>query len=70
MQNVCVTCSYCKKLDNFARFKNKFYKHKNRLEHCVLAFSFGTPGGARTPNNLIRSQGLYPIELRVHTLLL
>lgn len=26
----------------------------------------GTPGGSRTPNLLIRSQMLYPIELRVH----
>ena len=25
----------------------------------------GTPGGSRTPNLLIRSQALYPIELRV-----
>ena len=27
---------------------------------------FSTPGGSRTPNLLIRSQMLYPIELRVH----
>ena len=27
----------------------------------------GTPGGSRTPNLLVRSQALYPIELRVHT---
>ncbi len=30
-------------------------------------FSFplnGTPGGSRTPNLLVRSQALYPIELR------
>ena len=26
----------------------------------------GTPVGSRTPNLLIRSQTLYPIELRVH----
>ena len=26
----------------------------------------GTPEGTRTPNLLIRSQTLYPIELRVH----
>ena len=25
----------------------------------------GTPGGSRTPNLLVRSQALYPIELRV-----
>ena len=27
----------------------------------------GTPGGSRTPNLLVRSQALYPIELRVQT---
>ena len=26
-----------------------------------------TPGGIRTPNPLIRSQMLYPVELPVHT---
>ena len=30
-----------------------------------LAF-FGELGGSRTHNRLIRSQGLYPIELLVH----
>ncbi len=28
----------------------------------------GTPGGTRTPNLLVRSQTLYPIELRAHSL--
>ena len=28
-------------------------------------FRSGTPGESRTPNLLIRSQALYPIELRV-----
>ena len=27
----------------------------------------GTPGGTRTPNLLVRSQALCPIELRVHS---
>lgn len=27
----------------------------------------GVPGGTRTPNLLVRSQALYPIELRVRT---
>ncbi len=31
-----------------------------------LLLKNGTPGGSRTPNLLIRSQALYPIELRVH----
>ncbi len=26
----------------------------------------GTPGGTRTPNPLVRSQVLYPVELRAH----
>ena len=30
-----------------------------------LLLKNGTPGGSRTPNLLIRSQALYPIELRV-----
>jgi hypothetical protein len=29
----------------------------------------GAPGESRTPNLLIRSQTLYPIELRVHVLI-
>ena len=28
----------------------------------------GTPGGGRTLNLLVRSQTLYPIELRAHTI--
>ena len=31
-----------------------------------IGLSSGTPGGIRTSNRLIRSQVLYPIELRVH----
>ena len=30
----------------------------------------GTPRGSRTPNLLIRSQALYPIELWVHKVLI
>ncbi len=30
-----------------------------------MFFKSGTPGESRTPNLLIRSQALYPIELRV-----
>ena len=41
------------------------------LSHCVSYFSsnsltFGAPGKVRTTNPLIRSQVLYPVELRVH----
>ncbi len=31
----------------------------------IAGFESGTPVGSRTPNLLIRSQTLYPIELRV-----
>ena len=31
-----------------------------------MGFSNGTPEEVRTPNLLIRSQVLYPVELRVH----
>ena len=43
-------------------------KRRERAERsrrlCVIN---GAPVGTRTPNLLIRSQTLYPIELRVHT---
>jgi hypothetical protein len=32
---------------------------------CLRLRKSGTPGESRTPNLLIRSQALYPIELRV-----
>ena len=35
---------------------------KNPLE--ITGFCYGASAGARTPNLLIRSQTLYPIELR------
>ena len=34
----------------------------------MLQGFFGAPAGARTPNLLIRSQTLYPIELRARIL--
>jgi hypothetical protein len=37
--------------------------HRKFLE---IKFFRGAPGETRTPNLLIRSQTLYPIELRVH----
>ena len=39
------------------------------LEFCMLLFLFGlngAPGEIRTPDLLIRSQSLYPAELRAH----
>ena len=35
---------------------------------CYKGFISGTPEGIRTPGLLIRSQALYPAELRVHCL--
>jgi hypothetical protein len=39
---------------------------KCRKPNLVAAFSFGAPAGIRTPDLLIRSQLLYPAELRAH----
>ena len=38
-----------------------------RCNKTLHTFSSGVPAGARTPNLLIRSQTLYPIELMAHT---
>ena len=35
-----------------------------------IYFSFGAPGKIRTPNLLIRSQTIYPVDLRALLLLL
>ena len=40
------------------------YEHKKELSNEFF-FEKNTPEGSRTPNLLIRSQMLYPIELRV-----
>lgn len=39
---------------------------KNLQPYDLQGFESGTPGGTRTPNLLIRSQTIYPIDLRVH----
>ena len=36
--------------------------------HDLEYTQFGTPGGIRTPDLLVRSQTLYPAELRAHIL--
>ena len=36
---------------------------------CLQGFSFGEPGGIRTHDLLIRSQTLYPAELRARVLI-
>ena len=35
----------------------------------IKNFFVGAPGGTRTPNPLVRSQVLYPVELRAHLML-
>src|ERR687884_361132 len=37
-----------------------------RYQAALLPEKYGVPGETRTPNLLIRSQTLYPIELRAH----
>jgi hypothetical protein len=37
------------------------------LPSCAEEVFSHTPGGIRTPNPLIRSQMLYPVELPVHS---
>jgi hypothetical protein len=36
------------------------------LYYLDLVFKFGAPGEIRTPDHLVRSQVLYPTELRAH----
>jgi hypothetical protein len=49
--------------DNF-HDTQEFQRVTNRASCCGLT---SAPGGARTPNLLIRSQMLYPIALRART---
>ncbi len=42
----------------------------NNEKSYRISVAFGEPGGIRTHDLLIRSQTLYPAELRAHTLLL
>ena len=45
--------------------KHRYKKGLHRRSGAGLFFSYA-PGETRTPNLLIRSQMLYPIELRAH----
>jgi hypothetical protein len=64
-----------KEADRFisSQFMNPSYFGKQKRPSLLRAlilegfplFMSGTPGESRTPNLLIRSQALYPIELRV-----
>jgi hypothetical protein len=49
----------------FAAMSNSKHPAPNN-EKAPLSRGFDTPVGIRTPNLLIRSQMLYPVELRVH----
>ena len=40
--------------------------HRNIKEIYIIFDMFGTPGEIRTPDPLVRSQVLYPAELRAH----
>ena len=51
-------------LRRFSKMKNRPQKTLQPFE--LQGFESGTPGGIRTPGLLIRSQALYPAELRVH----
>ncbi len=46
---------------------SKWHGPTLRKALVVSQLSTGTPEGTRTPNLLIRSQTLYPIELRAHS---
>ena len=42
---------------------------QNKKSHLAIGFLlFGAPEGTRTPDLLVRSQSLYPAELRAHML--
>ena len=47
-------------------FGSETRQKKNRQSLMLQRFPFGEPGGIRTHDLLIRSQTLYPAELRAH----
>ena len=48
----------------FSRSVLTLRKQKNKWQDDMLQKSDGAPGGIRTPDGLIRSQPLYPAEVR------
>ena len=52
------------RVDTF--FRSKCTKHKKRGPQWTPFFMFGAPDTIRTCDPLVRSQVLYPAELRVH----
>ena len=67
---------YCKRrlLRCGKRFQNGYFlsgnkniaTHQCELRYWLRQFAAGVPGGIRTRDLLIRSQTLYPAELRAH----
>ena len=58
--------SYNRNDDRFERvynWKEIYEKIKNQQQMLILIYIYGAPIGIRTPNLLVRSQTLYPIEL-------
>ena len=49
-------------------FEYSFQQKEKPSKHCASTVFTGEPGGIRTHDLLIRSQTLYPAELRAHTL--
>ena len=52
----------------FPRRRRRPGRRTHNCRHCSTRVSLSTPGGTRTPNLLIRSQTLYPFELRARDL--
>ena len=46
----------------------KIGKKNHQNFKILMTFQYGAPGEIRTPDPLVRSQVLYPTELRVHVL--
>ena len=57
---------------NMNRFRQRCMKARPDTPTCTIQIAFvllirsGAPGGIRTPDLLVRSQTLYPAELRAH----
>ena len=71
------TCLLYRFWVNFGSFSGFHYKETREKQNPVKpvisrlhgVFTFGAPGGIRTPDLLIRSQTLYPTELRAQDML-
>ena len=60
---IIVAHNAAKKIESIGFCKIKFF-----IKNLLLKNIIGTPEGIRTPNLLIRSQPLFPIELRAYIL--